>query len=237
MKLLTNILTPILRVLFASLMGALAAHLTPQVWTLVNDIILQIGGTEALVTSIVGLLAAALLSVWLKVTSKIHLRTALLLPKGATIQDVKNNSPSVTAAILNPQLMKVLLLSSALFLAGCTTTQMDHARKVLSTPQAKSLESAGALIAQAALTAYAPEFAWTIPLALNAASGLLEAKTTAETVATVQQTVQKVANIPQYHDVATQIGNAIAVVKPVDEAQRIAATQVLAKAIADNLPK
>lgn len=132
---------------------------------------------------------------------------------------------------------KYLSIIAVVLLFGCSNTQKDYVRTVLSTPQAKSIEAAGQMIAQAALAVYAPEFAWALPLAVNAASGLLADKTTAETVATVQQTVKQVANIPAYKPIATQIGNAIAAVAPVDEAQRVAATQSLAKAIADNLPK
>ncbi len=133
--------------------------------------------------------------------------------------------------------MKRLFLISLLFFGGCSSLQMAHVRSVLTSPQAKMIEAAGQMIAQVALTVAAPEFAWTLPLAVNAASGLLADKTTAQAVATVQQTVTAIAAIPAYKPVAVQIGNAIAAVAPANEEQRVAATQALAQAIADNLPK
>lgn len=135
-----------------------------------------------------------------------------------------------------PVLRLVPMIALLLF-AGCTTAQKQHFNQVLSTPQVQALTTAGKFIAQTALNVYAPEFAWTLPLALNAASGYLATTNNDEIVATVQSTVKEVANIPAYNGVATQIGNAIAAVHPVDEAQRMAAAQALAVYISDHLPK
>lgn len=138
---------------------------------------------------------------------------------------------------MKPKTLKALPLIALLLLAGCTTTQKQHFAQILSTPQVKALTSAGQMIAQTALNAYAPEFSWTLPLAVNAASGYLATTTNDQIVATVQATVKSVANIPQYNAVATQIGNAIAAIHPVDEQQRVVAAQALATYISDHLPK
>lgn len=123
---------------------------------------------------------------------------------------------------------------------GCTTTQRQAVASALSTPQAKALTASGEVIAQAALAVYAPQFAWTIPLAVNAASGLpalLNATSTAQAASVVQDTVNQVANIPAYKPVADQINNALKVVNPKTPQERVAATQALAQAISEHLPK
>lgn len=129
------------------------------------------------------------------------------------------------------------LLFGCFWHTGCTTTQRQAVQSALSSSQAKSIEAAGEVIAQAALAVYAPEFSWTLPLAINAASGLISSQNTAQAVQTVESTVNSVAAIPAYAPIATQIGNAIAAIAPANEAQRVAATQALAQAIAANLPK
>jgi hypothetical protein len=133
--------------------------------------------------------------------------------------------------------IRTTVIIGLLLLAGCTTTQKQHFQAILSTPQVKALTAAGQMIAQTALSVYAPEFAWALPLAVNAASGYLATTNNDQIVATVQSTVKEVANIPAYNAVATQIGNAIAAVHPVDEQQRVAAAQALAVYISDHLPR
>lgn len=123
---------------------------------------------------------------------------------------------------------------------GCTTTTRQAIARTLSTPKAKYIESAGAFIATIITSAYAPQFAAVIPLAMNAASGLpalLNATSTAQAASVVQDTVNQVANIPAYKPVADQINNALKVVNPQTPQERVAATQALAQAISDNLPK
>lgn len=138
----------------------------------------------------------------------------------------------------------IVILFCVLPFAGCTDSQLVAYNQkkaaitaALSTPQAKAIEAFGETIAQAAISVYAPEFAWTLPLALNTASGLLADQTTAQSVATIQDAVKTVSGIPQYTGVATQIGNAITAIAPQNEAQRVAAAQALALAIAEHLPK
>lgn len=92
----------VVRFVVAWLMGALASHLSPTTWTLVNDIILKLGGTEAVILYITGTLASLGLAIWLRLKSQVHLRTALELPKGATVQDVKTQSPSPLEALKKP---------------------------------------------------------------------------------------------------------------------------------------
>jgi len=107
----------------------------------------------------------------------------------------------------------------------------------LGTPQAQMLEKAAEGITTIAVTVAAPELAWTIPLAINAASGLLEANTPAATVAAVQQAVTTVSGVPAYHNIGVIAGQAIAAVAPANEAQQVAATQALATLVTQNLQK
>lgn len=98
-----QILTTLVRVLVVWLMGALASHLSKPAYNLVNDIITQLGGQEALILAVVGFLATAGFSIWVKLKSHVNLTTALKLPKGSTVDDVKMNAPSVVSALTNPQ--------------------------------------------------------------------------------------------------------------------------------------
>lgn len=97
-----KILTTIVRIGVTWVMGALMSHLSPAVWSFVNDIIIQIGGTEALVLGITGTLAVALVSLWTRISSYLHLVTAMRLPKGASLADVHLNSPGVMQALVSP---------------------------------------------------------------------------------------------------------------------------------------
>lgn len=131
-------------------------------------------------------------------------------------------------------------LEVATWHTGCTTLQRQKAATVLSSPQAKYIESAGAFIATIATADYAPEFAPVIPLAMNAASGLpalLNATSAAQAASVVQDEVNQIANIPAYKPVADQINNALKVVNPKTPQERVDATQALAQAISENLPK
>jgi len=157
--------------------------------------------------------------------------------KTSRFQILRNCLASAIAGAMTGFLLVVILAFLSVGPSACTTAQLAATQATLSTPQAKMIESAGEVIAQAALTAYAPAFSWTLPLAVNAASGLLADQTNAQVVATVQSTVNSVANIPAYAPIATQIGNVLAAVAPTSPAQQVAATQALAQAIASNLPK
>ena len=101
-----QIVTTLVRVAFMWLMGALASHLSPTAYNVANDIITKLGGQDAVILGIAGTLATAGLSVYLKLKSKVHLDTALKLPEGATVADVKKASPPVTDALLNPAPIK-----------------------------------------------------------------------------------------------------------------------------------
>lgn len=100
----TSILTTIVRVAVMWLMGALASHLSPTVYNLVNNIITQIGGINALITAVAGALGLGLLSVWIRLKSKLHLKIALALPQGATVADMKNEADkeSTFSVLTNP---------------------------------------------------------------------------------------------------------------------------------------
>lgn len=98
----SQILTTLVRVAFMWLMGALASHLSPAAYDLVNNIITQLGGKDALVLAIVGVVGTASLSVWIRLKSKVHLNTALELPKGSTTEDVKQAAPSILSVLKDP---------------------------------------------------------------------------------------------------------------------------------------
>lgn len=99
----TTILATLVRIAFLWFMGALASHLSPTTYNAVNNLITQLGGTDTVVLSISGTVGLTLVAIWLKLKSKIHLNTALNLPKGSTTQDVANAAPSVMTALTNPQ--------------------------------------------------------------------------------------------------------------------------------------
>lgn len=99
----TQILTTLVRVFVVWLMGALASHLSKPAYNLVNNIIIQIGGTDALVLAIVGLLGTAGWGIWTRLQTKVHLDTALILPPGSNTQDVKNASPNPLSALIDPK--------------------------------------------------------------------------------------------------------------------------------------
>jgi hypothetical protein len=84
------------------LMGVLASHLSKPAWNTANDIIMLLGGPQALALSITGTVASLGLVVWLRLKSKVHLDKALELPEGSTVEDVKKTSPSAMSALKNP---------------------------------------------------------------------------------------------------------------------------------------
>lgn len=92
-----TIISTIVRVFVVWFLGALASHLSPAVYTIVNDAITKLGGQEMLITSVAGFLAMLGLAIWLKLKSKLDLKIALELPKGATVADVKNFSDNKSA--------------------------------------------------------------------------------------------------------------------------------------------
>lgn len=98
----TQILTTLVRVLFMWLMGMLYSHLSPTGWNMANNIIMKLGGQDALILAVVGFLGTAGVSIWVKLKSHVELQTALTLPKGATVEDVKVNSPPAITALANP---------------------------------------------------------------------------------------------------------------------------------------
>lgn len=156
---------------------------------------------------------------------------------------MKNISPETKAIGMLGLFMA--LIGGVIFFVSCTPAQQakyqtDKAAVVagLSTPQAQAIERAGAMIAQVAVDVYAPEFAWTVPLAVNAASGLIKAQNTAQTLTTVEQTINSVTAVPAYKNTVTPlIVDALRAVNPQTPAESVAATQALAQAIADHLPK
>lgn len=156
---------------------------------------------------------------------------------------MKNISPEAKA--IGALCLFAVAVAVAIMFWGCTPTQQakyqtDKAAVVagLSTPQAQAIERAGAVIAQVAVDVYAPEFAWTVPLAVNAASGLIKAQNTAQTLTTVEQTINSVTAIPAYKNTVTPlIVDALRAVNPQTPAESVAATQALAQAISDHLPK
>ena len=98
-----TIISTLVRIALLWLMGALASHLSPTTYNLVNDLITKLGGTDMIVVSVSGTVGLSLLAVWFKLKSKIHLETALNLPKGSTTADVANAAPSVMNALTSPQ--------------------------------------------------------------------------------------------------------------------------------------
>lgn len=97
-----KIIYTLIRIAITWLMGALASHLSKPVWTLVNDVIIQIGGPEALVVAIGGTAVVALATLWTRISAHLHFITALRLPKNATVADAKLNSPGVIKSLIAP---------------------------------------------------------------------------------------------------------------------------------------
>lgn len=97
-----DIVKTLVRVLIVWLTGMLYSHLSPSAYNVANDIITKLGGTEAVVIAVAGFLGALGWSLWTRLASRVHLNTALNLPKGSTTDDVKINSPSPMSALTNP---------------------------------------------------------------------------------------------------------------------------------------
>ncbi len=87
-----EILKLLVRILVIWLSGALASHLSPATWTLVNETIMKLGGPETVALSIAGTIGTTLLAVWLRLKSRFNLKIALSLPSGSTVADVKSVS-------------------------------------------------------------------------------------------------------------------------------------------------
>ncbi len=72
-------------------MGSVAAK-APQMYGLLQAVIGNLGGAEALALSIAGAITVALIAAYSKLRSRIELLSALELPPGTNEQAVKDNA-------------------------------------------------------------------------------------------------------------------------------------------------
>ncbi len=86
-----KILFTLVRALLLWLLGLLAAK-SPQMYGIVQLFIGGLGGSEALVLSIVGATTVALIAAISRLRSRIEFLTALELPPGTNEQSVKDNA-------------------------------------------------------------------------------------------------------------------------------------------------
>ena len=99
-----KLVTMLVRIFFVWLSGAMVSHLSPKVYTVVNDTITQFGGMEVLIGSVASTIGVTGLAIWLRLKTRLRLVTAMELPASATMSDVKEaaDNKSVIQVLKNP---------------------------------------------------------------------------------------------------------------------------------------
>lgn len=99
-----KVLTIILRALFVWISGFLVSHLTKTGWNVANDIIMALGGPEAIIAAAVAFLGALGWGVWIKLQDHVLLKQAMKMKGGATIAQVKSAAPNAFTALSKPNI-------------------------------------------------------------------------------------------------------------------------------------